>query len=103
MGRREDLSALRSLQRQIDKMRQDLDVTAPGRAVYMAHIDRASDRAVVVEADGFGGATLIIVDGDYPLDYLAETQKAFASELRAIEAADEIVRRAVMHTTDCGE
>ncbi len=46
---------------------------------------------VIVEADGFGHATMRVVEGNYPLDYLAISEKMFQSEQDAQDAADAIV------------
>jgi hypothetical protein len=45
---------------------------------------------VVVEADGFGGATTSVVLGNFPLDYFAEYAKSFETEQEAERAAEQI-------------
>lgn len=91
MARKDKILALRRLQKRIDTIREELGIGAPGEVLYMAELDPMSDRTVVVEGDGFGGATTMVVEGDYPLDYLTHAEKAFASEKRATDVADEIV------------
>ena len=49
-----------------------------------------SDCDIVVEADGLGGATLLIVEGNYPLDYLVHKEQSFSSEEDACNAADDM-------------
>jgi hypothetical protein len=45
-----------------------------------------------VEAGGQGDARLLIVEGNYPIDYLIKSERLFASEDEACEAADELTR-----------
>lgn len=47
---------------------------------------------LVVEADGDGGATLIVVEGNFPIDYLIKFRQRFDSEDGACDAADQMHR-----------
>jgi hypothetical protein len=49
-------------------------------------------RDIVVEADGLGGARLLIVQGNYPTDYLIHREQKFGLEDAACDAADAMVR-----------
>jgi hypothetical protein len=46
---------------------------------------------VVVEADGFGGARLSVVQGNFPIDFVARVQKDFRTEARAVFAAEKLI------------
>lgn len=46
---------------------------------------------VVVEADGTGGAKLLIVEGNYPSDYTTHKEKSFQTEDEACEAAERLI------------
>jgi hypothetical protein len=52
------------------------------------------DEEVVVEADGFGGATLSVVEGNYPIDFLCLRETRFRTERAAIQAAEGLVNGA---------
>jgi hypothetical protein len=47
------------------------------------------DEELVVEADGKGGATLMIVERNYPIDFFIKRHHCFSSEEAACDAADE--------------
>jgi hypothetical protein len=49
------------------------------------------DEDLVVEADGRGGATLMIVEGNYPIDYFIKQHQIFSSEDAACETADRML------------
>ncbi|MGO8700694.1 MAG: hypothetical protein ACLQVY_23640 [Limisphaerales bacterium] len=44
---------------------------------------------MVVEADGFGGATTRIVEGNYPVDYTTKFEISYPTESEAETAAEE--------------
>ncbi len=85
------LEELRRLQSQVETLRRDLGISAPGTVLYSSSLRITDDDVVVVEADGFGGATTSIVEGNYPVDYITKAEKWFASEEEAINAADDVV------------
>ena len=43
--------------------------------------------------DGKGGATLIVVEGNYPIDFLIHNDRNYVSEDEAFEAADRMIDR----------
>jgi hypothetical protein len=57
---------------------------------FLAHPDVADDSLLIVEADGFGGATTSIVEGNYPVDYITKFEKAFPTEREAEAAAERV-------------
>lgn len=63
------LNKLARLQRDADTIRQELGISAPGEIIYQAELNLTSDDMLLVEADGFGGATTRVVAGNYPVDY----------------------------------
>jgi hypothetical protein len=89
------IAKLKRLQTEADAIRGKLGINAPNTVLYFASLDACSDEQVVVEADGFGGATTSTVEGNYPLDYLTHHAKEFRSEEAAIRAAAEIVEQQV--------
>ena len=84
---------LRKLHARSQQIRERLAISRPGETVYQAPESRWSDNDVVVEANGFGGAKLLIVEGNYPIDYSIKTERIFESEETACEAADKIASR----------
>ena len=62
-----------------------------GEILFRACYSVWPDQELVVEADGKGAATLMIVEGNYPIDYLIKQQHSFGSENAACDAADEML------------
>lgn len=77
------VARLKELQAEIDCIRGRLGINAPHTVLYLASLDPCGEEFVVVEADGFGGATTSIVEGNYPIDYLSRHAKKFDSEQAA--------------------
>jgi len=67
------------------------NVSYPGEVIFRASYNIFPDEDLVVEADGAGGATLLVVQGNYPIDYLVKAQHEFDSEEEACEKADQMV------------
>ncbi len=86
----EKLQELKNLQLRIDEIRRELGISPPGGVTYHADLDAMSDDAVVVVADGFGGATTSVVAGNYPIDYTIKFERFFSSEAEAEVAADDL-------------
>lgn len=91
MNRKQKLKQLQRLQAQVDSIRDDLGISAPGEVLYSSPLCAIEDELVVVEADGFGGATICVVEGNYPVDYISKTEKYFPSEEKAICNAEDLV------------
>lgn len=83
-------SELRQLQSRIDAIRQKLGLSERGEVVYFAHIG-VDDQVVVAEADGFGGAVVKVIEGNYPIDFFTSQEESYSKEADAIEAARSIV------------
>lgn len=65
-----------------------------GFVVSRFHFAGADGDCVRIEADGKGGAKLLIVCGNYPSDYSIKTERQFSTEDDACNAAEEMVERA---------
>ncbi len=95
-----ELEKLRELEKKCEQMRKRLCVSARGEVLYQAPQSMWSENDVVVEADGDGGANLLIVFGNYPIDYSIKKERQFKSEDAACDAAEEIVQRLTIPQTD---
>ena len=90
MNRTEKLSELRSLQARCDAIRQELGIHPPGQISYWAPLGVTTEKSVVIESDGFGGATTILVEGNYPLDYIIHSEKSFLTDDEAEACAEAL-------------
>jgi hypothetical protein len=90
MKRDEKLADLRNLETKAAAIRRELAISPPGVGIFSAQWDAGDDESVIVEADGFGGATTRIVAGNYPVDFIVKFEKFFISEEEAIAAAERI-------------
>jgi hypothetical protein len=80
---------LRNLQRRADSLRNELGISGPGEVTFLAERG-LNDDLVVVEADGLGGATTSVVEGNYPVDYVTKFERCFPSEREALAAAEDV-------------
>ncbi len=90
MNKVERLAELKEIQQKADGIRVELGISPPGAILYLATPDSLSNDAVIVEADGFGGATTRVVEGNFPVDYCAKYEKSFETEREAEMAAQQI-------------
>ena len=93
MNSQDNIGRLKRLQAEVDCIRGKLGISAPNTVLHLSSLDDCGADLVVVEADGFGGATTRNVEGNYPIDYLSRHAKKFDSEKAACDAAAEIVER----------
>ena len=84
------LAELRSLQRRADSLRNELGISRAGEVTFLAAYNEMDDDIVVVEADGLGGATASVVEGNYPVDYVTKYERSFPSEREAEAAAEDV-------------
>jgi len=96
MNTNEKLADLRNLQAKADAIREELGIRPPGSVTFLADRDAADDDLVVVEADGFGGATTMVVEGNYPVDYVTKFEKSFPSEHEAEAAAGDVTFKGIL-------
>ena len=87
------LEKLAALETQAKRIRKHLKISKSGEILYRSPETTWSDNDIVVEADGSGGARLLVVEGNYPLDYFVHRQQSFRSEQEACDAADAILDR----------
>ncbi len=87
------LQKLRKLEEQSQRIRKRLGVSNPGEVIFQAPQGLWSDNDVLVEADGIGGAKLLVVEGNYPIDYSIISERQFSSEDAACAAAEELEER----------
>jgi hypothetical protein len=85
------IDVLRRLQQRVDKIREELGISAPGTTVFRADLGPLGENVVIVEADGFGGAATMVIEGNYPVDFSVKSESAFPTEDEAIAAADRII------------
>jgi len=90
MKKIQQLQKLAELERQSQEIREDLEISRPNEVLYKAPQSTWSDNDIVVEAGGQGDARLLIVEGNYPIDYLIKSERVFASETEACEAAEKL-------------
>jgi len=62
-----------------------------GEVLFEACYCAWPDEELIVEANGKGGATLLVGEGNYPIDYLIKQYECFSSEDAACEAADAMI------------
>lgn len=94
MNDAESIAKLKQLHSESENIRQRLGISSPNSVIFRASIDPVEDEEVVVEADGFGGAKLSVVEGNYPIDFLSRREMRFATERKAIQAAERLTSRA---------
>ncbi|MGD0253773.1 MAG: hypothetical protein ABSC01_13890 [Verrucomicrobiota bacterium] len=90
MNNTEKLAELQDLQSKADAIREELGISQRGEVIYLAALNVCPGDSVVVEADGFGGATTSVVEGNYPVDYVTKFERFFRRESDAEGAAEEL-------------
>jgi len=90
MNTNTQLRKLRKLEQESRRIREQLGVSNPGQIVFQAPQSRWSDNDIVVEADGIGGTRLLVVEGNYPIDYSIKSEREFRGEDAACEAAQKM-------------
>jgi len=89
----EKLAELLILQEKTDAIREELKLAPPGKVLFLAPLDVTTEDTVVVEADGFGGATTMVIEGNYPVDYVIKFERLFPREREAENAAEQLAHR----------
>lgn len=92
------VNQLHQLVNEMEVLRQQLGISARGELIYQAPRSMWSATDVVVEADGSGGAKLLIVEGNYPADYLTHKEQVFQTEEEACEAAERLVQPIIIRS-----
>jgi hypothetical protein len=86
------IEAITDLQEKLDFLRRRFGVADRGVILYRSEVSYADAEFIVVEADGFGGATMRRGDGNYPTDFLTLQELEFATELDAVRGAENLHR-----------
>jgi hypothetical protein len=87
------LEELRRLEKKSQQLGKSLGVSNRGEVIFQAPNSMWSDNDIVVEADGLGGAKLLVVEGNYPIDYVTKSERVFATEDAACEAAEGLLEK----------
>lgn len=87
------------MERNAKILREKFNISKDGELLFQAARSKWSEADVVVEADGRGGARLLIVEGNYPADYTTHRQQIFGTEEAACEAAERLCGPALNRTT----
>jgi hypothetical protein len=82
---------LTTIEREIARLRETLGVSTAGEMLFHAPQNMWSEIDIVVEADGFGGAHILFVEGNYPGDYHTHKSMFFLSETEACKEAERLV------------
>jgi hypothetical protein len=93
----EDRARLRKLEVKSAAIRRKLQISPPNVVIYKADFNAIDDEIIVVEADGLGGATLKVAEGNYPIDFLCLLEKRFRTEAAAIKAAEQLKKRGCLN------
>jgi hypothetical protein len=91
MNDKQSIIRLKRLHAESERIRRRLRINSPNSIVFRALISPVDDEEIVVEADGFGGATLSVVEGNYPVDFLCLRESKFRTERAAIQAAEGLI------------
>ena|ERR1700675_3506271 len=85
-----DRELIARLQSQLDDLRLRLKIGDRGEVLFRADLSYGDDEIIIVEADGFGGAVLRVIEGNYPVDYITREERGFSSEEDAEAAAETL-------------
>ena len=87
------IDELRKLEEKSQRLRKSLGVSNRGEVIFQAPNSMWSENDIVVEADGVGGAKLLVVMGNYPIDYSTKSEQVFDTEDAACEAAEKLLEK----------
>ena len=80
----QDIERLKTLYAEIAKINEKHGISAKGEEIFAG--DLAEERIIVV-SDGLGGADLMIVEGNYPVDYYTKHETSFKADEACRHAA----------------
>ena len=84
------LARLRRLQAAADRLRKELGFSAQREIIYRRALSICDEDEVFVVSDGLGSATVLVIDGNFPIDFTVRHEQEFDSEKAATQAADAI-------------
>ena len=87
-----DRDSVARLQQQLDSLRQRLGISERGQILHRFDASYCDEEIILVEADGFGGAVLRVVEGNYPIDFLTREEQSFGTEAEAMDAAKNFLQ-----------
>ena len=87
-----DRGSVARLQEQLDGLRQHLGISDRGQILHRFDASCCDEEIILVEADGFGGAVLRVVEGNYPIDFLTREEQSFGTEGEAMDAAKNFLQ-----------
>lgn len=93
------IALVECLERRTEDLRTRIGISKRGEMIFHAPLSMWSSKDVAVEADGKGGASLIVVEGNYPVDYLVHSERRFTSEHEACEVAEEMLEDTSSNST----
>jgi hypothetical protein len=93
MKKNSQLEKLKGLEEKCQRVRKSLGVSNRGEVIFQAPNGMWSESDIVVEADGIGGAKLLVVEGNYPIDYSTKSEQVFQRENAACEAAERLLEK----------
>jgi hypothetical protein len=79
-----DREAVARLQKNLDALRKRLGIADRGQILHRFDASCCDEEIIIVEADGFGGAVLRVVEGNYPMDFFTREEQAFPTEAEAL-------------------
>ncbi|MEK6675347.1 MAG: hypothetical protein AABZ47_06790 [Planctomycetota bacterium] len=85
-----DMQSIAQLQTQLDELRRRLNIDDRGAILFRVDLSYGDDEVALVEADGYGGATLRVVEGHYPVDFFTHEERVFPTEAAAVIAAEAL-------------
>ena len=83
-----DRDSVARLQQQLDTLRKRLGVSDRGQILHRFDASCCDEEIILVEAEGFGGAVLRVIEGNYPMDFYTREDQAFSTEAEALRAAE---------------
>ena len=84
------LARLQRLQAAADRLRKELGFRAQGEIIYRRALSVSDEDEVFVVSSGLGSATVLVIDGNFPIDFTVRHEQVFDSEKAATQAADAI-------------
>ena len=94
------LRVLRCIQQTCDQIRRQIGIRAPGEIIARYDVFEDLDSSIIVVADGFGGASVQEVEGNYPVDFLVKNEREFRTEELACAFAQELDQGAAKWEVD---
>ena len=92
---KKDRESVAQLQGQLDDLRKRFGVSDRGQILQRFDASYCDEEIILVEADGYGGAIMRVVEGNYPVDFYTREEQAFPTEAEAVRVAESFRELAV--------